>query len=431
MSTNNGDQLQQVVQGIEELLAQGMDIVSITVRVMEESGYSTRKVMENLGGLNLIKKNFFPNVEKDLASTYKLKSQASYVSKLETKLGQTTAQQQDLLAIVKAQLKPLPKPKAAYKYKDGKKKIKRELVMMLNDTHYGLCVDSESVNNINTYSWKEASRRTAMVVKEAIEYKPYARHETETLHLVLNGDLMAGVIHGITGKGQDLLIHQYNGMVHILTHTIHNLASNFKNVKVYGMNGNHSELSHKREHGNRVASEFYDSYDNMAFYALSVGFRNYSNVEFIVPKTPYVFLDLPGGRAMAAHGHNMFSKALGNPGSNVNIKSLTNEIRTFNSGEQLKGQLPIKLVLFGHTHSYVHFITKDGVDVLNAPSLSGTDEYAHQLNINNNFIGQVIFESTKDFVVGDKRLVRLNEADKNPELDKIIPVYKYGLKWQK
>ena len=430
MKTNNGDQLQQVVQGIEELLAQGMDIASITVRVIEEAGYSTRKVMENLGGLNLIKKNFFPNMEKDLASTYKLKAQASYVSKLETKLGQTSAQQQDLLALVKSQLKALPKP-ATYKAPKGKKTIQRELVVMLNDTHYGLCVDSESVNNLNTYSWTEACRRTAMVVKEAIEYKPHARHETKTLHLVLNGDLMAGTIHGLSTKGQDLLIHQFNGMVHILTHAIHNLAVNFQEIKIYGLGGNHEELAHKREHGNRVASEFMDNYSNMAFYALSAGFRNYSNIEFVIPKTPYVFIDLPAGRAMAAHGHNIFSKALGNPGSNVNIKSLTTEIRNFNAGEQLRNLAPIKLVLFGHTHCYVNFITRDGVDVLNAPSLSGIDEFAHQLNINNNFIGQCIFESTPQFILGDQRLVSLNEADKNPELDKIIPTYKYELKWQK
>jgi len=34
-------------------------------------------------------------------------------------------------------------------------------------------------------------------------------------------------------------------------------------------------------------------------------------------------------------------------------------------------------VLFGHTHSYAHFITNDGVEIYNAPSLSGLDAYAH------------------------------------------------------
>ena len=50
---------------------------------------------------------------------------------------------------------------------------------------------------------------------------------------------------------------------------------------------------------------------------------------------------------------------------------------------------------------------------------------------NNNFIAQPVFESTKDFILGDSRLIRLNAADQDPELDKIIPVYSKELKWVK
>lgn len=429
MSENNMDQLLQIVKFIEEYVQAGNDIKDVTVRVLEDAGVSTQKKLERLGGLNKIKKSYFPDEKKDLAAQTKLNRTNSYIGKLEKQLGSKEINN-EIIKNITNKIAPIPKPKLP-KFKLNSKELKRDLVVMLNDTHYGLIVDSESVGNTNSFSWKEACRRTAMVIKEAIEYKPHARSSVDTLHLVLAGDHLAGTIHALPTKTQDLFVHQMNGFIHILTHAINSLALNFKKVKVYGIGGNHDNMSHKREHGQRITVEFFDSYANIAYYALSTAFQNFNNVEFVIPKTPYVFIDLPAGRAMAVHGDSIFSKALGNPGSNVNIKSLTNEIRNFNSGEQLKGLPPIKLLLAGHTHSYVHFVTRDGVDVLNAPSLSGVDEYAHQLNINNNFIGQVLFESTKNFILGDKRLVRLNSADNDSSLDKIIPIYNKGLKWQK
>src|SRR5258708_40174716 len=93
---------------------------------------------------------------------------------------------------------------------------------------------------------------------------------------------------------------------------------------------------------------------------------------------------------------------------------------------------PVKLVLFGHVHNFAHFITSDGVEVYIAPSLSGTDGHSFgSYNANTNTIGQVLFESTPKFILGDSRLVRLKEADNDSTLDELIPIYHNSLKWQK
>jgi len=386
--------------------------------------------LRKFGGLSSIIKANFPIENKSLGDIASLKEAQSYISKLEKRVGLKEKFEQEVKDIFSEKLKPLPKIKLINPKKQ-KTKRKRDLVMMLNDTHFGLKVEPEEVNGVNKFDWTEACRRVAMVLAETIDFKPHTRDEVETVHLVLAGDLQSGLIHGLNTKGIELYVHQMNGTVHILTYVISHLLANFKNVKIHGISGNHSDAVHKREHGKRVVSEKYDSYENTCFYALSAIFKDNNRATFNYPKTPYAFMDLAGGRAMIAHGDVLFSKQLGNPGSNINVKGLSEEIRKFNTSEIAMGRDPVKLVLFGHTHCMAHFITSDGVEVYNAPSLSGVDGYAHSLNINNNFIGQLVFESTKDFILGDHRLVRVNKADTNSELDKLIPIFGKELAWKK
>lgn len=423
------NRLEQIKKLIKEIAQEEGIHPSLVKKVrLKEKGVTDYELLQ-LGGFGAIIKANFPVTDKDLRTISENKSKSSYISTLEKKLTEKSIFKDDICEIIKTKLKPLPVPKGFPKVKPKHKAKQRELVAMLNDTHYGLNVDPEEIDGLNQYGWTEASRRTAFFIKEVCEYKLSSRKETTRLNLVLNGDLQAGLIHGIASKTLDLWIHQMNGTLHILTHAIQELSKHFEEVVVHATVGNHSELPHKREGGHRVTQEHYDSFETAVYYSLTTAFRNFKNVRFNIPKTPYLFFDLPAGRVMVTHGHNFFSKSLGNPGKTINVKLLSDEIRTFNAGEALKDRKPIKLVLFGHTHGFAHFITTDGVEVYNAPSLSGLDGFAHQLNINTNFIAQTCFESTKEFILGDSRLIRLKQADKDESLDAIIPIYNKGLKW--
>ncbi len=400
----------------------------VSLKHLTEAGVAERQVRNN-GGLGAIRKAYFPEVEKDLKGIVELKENQSYIKQLETKVGSAELKEARLLEAVQKNLKPLPKIKCK-KLKITKSTDKVEVVGMLNDTHIGLIVDSEEIGGINEFDFQEACRRFALYVKSLAGFKKHKRNQVSKLHLVLNGDLISGLIHGLDTKGIHLMIHQINGAVHIFTHTIANLLNEYPEIEVHGVAGNHDRGVHKN-HGQRAVGEVYDSYANIVFYSLSTAFRNNPQVKFNFPKAAYGFINLPAGRAMYAHGDHIFSKALGNPGSSINVKGLTNAIRDFNGGEVTKGNEPIKLLLLGHVHSFAHFITSDGVEVYVAPSLSGLDTFAHSLTINNNFCAQVLFESTKDYILADSRLVRLSGADKDKSLDLIIPSYNKELKWKK
>lgn len=379
------------------------------------------------GSLPAIKKASFPVEGKDLAGMHKNRKASGYISRLEKQVGEVQSTEELMRDVIK-NLKPVKVKGLKQKFKSGKKE--RHLVGMLNDTHYGVIVDPEEVNGTNKYGWQEASRRTAFFINQMCSYKIDKRKEVKSAHLILNGDLIAGVIHGLTGRDIELLVHQTNGLLHILTHAVTRLGKNFSEVNIYLTNGNHSDLPHRRE-GGRVLSQVYDNFEHMVFYALSAVFKQNKHIKFHTTKSKILDINLPAGRVGVVHGHTLFSKALGNPGTTVNSKQLGQAIMEYNNGELAKGRESYKLLLFAHTHCHFYITTKDGVQVYNAPSLSGVDSYADSLTINHNFIGQLMFESTPDYLFGDNRLVRLNAADKDKNLDKIIPPYKHELIWKK
>src|SRR5690606_37859335 len=218
--------------------------------------------LRKLGGLSGIVKANFPMGDKELADMRELKDTASYINKLERELGQKKLFEQKALEMISA-IKPI-KRIAPYKPK-SKGKIKRELNLVLSDTHYGIEVHPEAVNEVNTYNWTVAARRTAMVVDETIKYKRDKRDEVTQLNVFIIGDIIGGLIHGTNYRELDLLIHQQNGALHTLAHALSLLIPNFPKIKVICLSGNHDDNVTKRS-GGRVVTEKFDSFINHTYY---------------------------------------------------------------------------------------------------------------------------------------------------------------------
>ncbi len=385
--------------------------------------------IRKLGGLTAIKNAHFPAEGKELADIRDFQKTKLYISRLERKLGDKLSFERELLSSVESRIKPLTPPKLSHlNVTTDQNNIKREVVAMLNDLHIGAIVDPGEIDGINAFDFKYCSRRLSFMTKEICEYKVDVRHQVGKLHLVLNGDIIAGIIHELESRTHDILTHQMNGAMYILTHMIEQLCTQYRQVVVHCTPGNHDRMIHKNK-GKRPHAEVYDSYANILYYGLSVAFRKYPNVSFNVPKTSYGFIDLPGGRCMYTHGDTMFSSQINGSSKTLSVQSFSDAMHRFSAGEISKGKKKIDLLLMGHVHFFNHFITHDNVEIYIAPSLLGLDSFAHSLTINNNFAGQVIFESTPDFILGDSRLIRVNRGDKDKSLDKIIPIYKKELKW--
>lgn len=425
MSKDKVLQIKKAIEAAAKELGKHPSLVTKKDLVGSVSDWAFKQV----GGLELVKNKYFPMEEKELGTIVQLKSEKSYISKLEKQLGEKLNLEQEIKSCLSQLSLPKELAKPVKKSKSKVAGIRRDVIVSLNDTHYGCFVNPEEVGNVNSYGWKEASRRTALIAEQVVDYKAEKRSSVDTLHVILNGDIVAGVIHDLAGRTGDLLALQQNGAIHILTNFLNHVRKHYKKVKVYGLSGNHDDSTHRRE-GGRVLSHKYDSVLSPVFYSLSSAFRNDKNMTFNYTKGLSVDVMLPAGRMLVTHGDVLFSKQLGNPGTNINVKGLSDIINRFNTGEVARGNDPIKMVLFGHTHCHASFTTFDGIKVYIVPSMVGTDSYAYSLGINSNQAAQLIFESTAKHIIGDSRLVEVTEADKRPELDKIIPVYNRDLKWQ-
>lgn len=431
MKKKNSDLLNRVKKAIEAAaieLDKKPFLITKTDVLSNDYGI-TEWDLRKLGGIDKVKKAHFQFQEAELGEIHKLTKEKSYVSKLEKQLGEKIAYEEmlfDHFALLE-----FPKLSSKSKISQSTKKKNRHIVVSLNDCHYGAVVDPEEVGGVNSFGWLEASRRTALLAKQVAEYKLQHRDEVECLHVIFNGDMLQGIIHDLTARNSDLLAMQQNGTIHILANFLNHVKQFYPKVEVYGTFGNHENSLHRREGGHRVTTHIYDSYLTPVYYALSAMFQSDNSINFNFSKGLYVDAMLPAGRLLITHGDVLFSKQLGNPGTTINVKTLGEAISKFNAGEVAMGKEKIKMILFGHTHVFANFNTFDGVNVYIAPSLSGIDAFAASLAINHNNIGQVIFESTEDYMFGDARLVSLLEADKDKSLDEIIPIYDRGLKWQK
>lgn len=334
-------------------------------------------------------------------------------------------------AVKGLKLRPLTLNKSATKkylerIKKQNQEEKRELTAVLSDTHFGLYVDSEEVGASNKYGWTEACRRVAFFAKEIAEYKLGHRVSTKKLNLAVLGDVLHGNIHNQKGTDSDLLVHQQNGALHILYHMISYLLNFFEEIEFYGLPGNHDDRTARREKGNRVNSQKYDSYVNPIYFALSLLFKG--KVKFNIPKSQFFFINTIGGRIMGVHGDTVFS-AIGNPGKSINTAALTHQIESFNAGEIKKGNSPIACVIGGHVHVKMEMSTQNGIEVVTNASLSGIDAYCNSISLNYSKPSQTIIESTKRFAKGDVRRVEFDKSvDEDSKLDKIIPIYDKELK---
>lgn len=423
--------VEDVVKALTEAAADhDIDPGQVTTAMLNDINDSiTPWNLRQVGGLALIKKTHFKQ-EKNLGEIYNQKQISSYIGKLERQVGEVESLSERIADAVITNIKPVKITPYKPPKKAKKPTNKTELVAMMNDLHIGLNVRPEEVNGINEYNFLIASRRAAFFINEVCDFKRYKRDQVDTLHLCLNGDLIGGIIHGLLGRDYELLTFQFNGAVHILANVVARASENFKNVKVYFSTGNHGDSPHRRE-GGRVISQIYDSIEGQVFYAVSIAHSKTNNVQFEAGYGLYQDVMLPAGRAAFTHGHIMFSKALGNPGTAINNKSLGNAIADFNSGEVSRGKPPVKLLLFGHTHVKFSLVTKDGTLVYNAPSMSGVDSFAHSIGINHNLTEQLMFETTSNHIMGDSRMLNVSDADKDPSFDKIIHPYGKELVYRK
>jgi hypothetical protein len=403
--------------------SKGVDPYFLTkADILANSNVSEWK-LRSVGGLSGVRKAKIPQsgLTQDLAGKREVAINKAYVSKLERELGDREyfvdalgKKVESALAKFPIKISNLKKPK----HKPSKKKVQREIVAMISDTHFGLKVDQEEVP-FNKLDWQIASRRMGLFAEQIADYKSHHRGSTPRLRLCLGGDLGQGVIH-MDDSGTDLITFQFIGITQILTQMIDYLRNHFNEILVECTPCNHLRQTYRTP--KRALKQKYDSYATMIHFALQAAFRSAPDVTFNVPKTPWTEWDMLGHRVFMTHGDTVFET--GNPSSSINIGRLTEQINNLNANVDGK---KFSVVMVGHMHTPLKILLKNGVWLIMNGTGSGIDAFAQSIGFFNNYPTQIIYESTPEWPVGDFRVIGLSNADSEAKYEKIVKPYDYSL----
>lgn len=295
-----------------------------------------------------------------------------------------------------------------------KKNFKRAINLTLSDLHFGADIKSEETGYL-TYGPIEESRRFAEVIKQTIDYKPHYRKET-ILCVNLIGDLIQHKLHDPQDAAP--VSEQICRAIHLLSQGLAQLGENFPRVNVYCATGNHGrDLNRHRE---RATSGKWDSLETIIYYALKKSLANYTNIHFTIPKTPYILYNVFTHKVFATHGDNVIK--VGNPGKNINIANIENQINKINAS--MNDTDEIKVAIVGHTHCASVSNLNSGTVLVTNGALPPVDQYTVSIGYLENRASQTIFEMTEEHPLGDVRFIRVGKnTDTNKQLDKIIKPY--------
>lgn len=289
---------------------------------------------------------------------------------------------------------------------------RRMITVMLSDIHFGLHVNPREVPG-GGYDWQIAARRVAKLATEVAAWKPQHRDETD-LHVVINGDVIAGLIH-LDDSGVRKLTEQIHGATVILIAFLDYLSKHFSKLTVSATPGNHDRVSELR-----TFSQRWDSHAHAIYLAIQQAFRTDPRITFNIPMTGEATIDLPGGKSIALYTHGDVAPTVANVGKALNLKPMIASLNRLNaSGEYKK---PVRVFAVGHWHSPFMLDTGIGAILVNG-SVIGPDSYARNACAIRGSEGrpcQVMFESVPGYEFGDCRFVRLNDADTDATFDKVI-----------
>ena len=224
----------------------------------------------------------------------------------------------------------------------------RDLLVSLNDIHYGAVVDNYWQKYNPDICKKMLEGYLAKVIQIGEE------QNAENCIIWCNGDEISGNIHySIAVTNKENVIRQVMGVSELIAWFIAELSKHFNKVKFVSVAGNHSRISPDKD---MALNE--ERMDDFVEWWLLARLQNFKNVEIgagqRIDPTMYT-IDIRGNTYIGVHGDF--------DGSDKNILAL-----------QTMAMKPVYAVLLGHLH-HNRIDTVQGIKAVMAGSFLGMDTY--------------------------------------------------------
>lgn len=233
----------------------------------------------------------------------------------------------------------------------------KEAMLILSDWHVGLFAHSYW----NNFDSDELILRVNELTNETIYH--CKNNDVKTIHLMLCGDLISGLIHLTTRiNNTEDVIEQTNLCARIIAEMIAKFSDNFEEVKFYNVLGNHDRVTanKKDEVAKESFAKLFPDQMELELYR-KYDYINRKNIEIIenIFDDEIAMAEVCGKIVFGVHGHRDKMSTV--------AKDLT-----------LMTQLIPDYIVMGHTHRNAS--DEDHcVEIIVNPSLSGVDSYAKEI----------------------------------------------------
>lgn len=229
-----------------------------------------------------------------------------------------------------------------------------DLIVSLNDIHYGACVD----NYWRKYNPDICKSMMAKYLDDIL--KIAETHNSENCYIMCNGDAISGNIHySISVTNKENVIDQVMGVSELISEFVAELSQHFNSVYYMSVAGNHSRLNPDKDKS--LAGE---RLDDLVGWYIGARLNNFENVhigfEEKIDDTMYL-IDIRGNTYCGIHGDY--------DGSSAKVQAI-----------QTMAGRKLYAVMSGHLH-HNEVGTVQGVKTIMAGSFLGMDDFCVQKRI--------------------------------------------------
>ena len=292
--------------------------------------------------------------------------------------------------------------------------LKRSVCLLLSDLHIG--ADLSGRDNPENFGPVEEARRLEYIMRQAIDYKPQYREDSE-LVLMLNGDNIDGLLLHDFRDGAPL-VEQKIAWQCYHERMIGEFARAFPRVRVFCQPGNHGR--DKIRHPGRATSSKWDGHETMMYYGLRRACASLPNVSFDIQFRAVTKIDLHGSWFGLSHGDTEVK--LGDPDTKAkdNLAALDKINATRLYGVEFAGWG------FGHFHKPRYLPARPRV--LFNGALIPPNGHARGAGYIGEAQGQWVWESVEGYPIGDVRFIEVGKSQDNDErLGTIVKPFRFDL----
>lgn len=294
------------------------------------------------------------------------------------------------------------------------RKMKRSVCLLLSDLHLG--AELLAADNPQPFRKVEEARRLEYIMRQAIDYKPQYRKDSE-LVLMIIGDVIEGLLlhdmrDGSPLTEQKVIFQRYGERM------IAEFARAFPRVRVFFQPGNHGR--DKLRHPGRATSAKWDGHEWQMYYALMQACQHLKNVTWDLPFRAIGKVDLHGSILGITHGDTEVK--LGDPDTKSKENSQT--LADINN-TQLWG-CTFDAWAFGHFHK-PRYQPKKLRMIFNG-ALVPPNGHARASGYINESCGQYLWEAVEGYPIGDVRFIEVGrDQDTDNRLGTIIKPFRFDL----